>query len=140
MAKKASVNLYTPEGRTELKQTTHVDTEILHYVMRNPVKNRSIEYNDNRISLYSAQIGKCAISGEMLQIGKMHCHHKLPVNMGGNDKYQNLIFVTEDVHRLIHATDQNTITAYLHLLNPDKKKLEKLNKLRVIAGLETIEQ
>ena len=40
------------------KQLETVDMEILHYLMRNPIWNASIEYNDNRLSLYSAQMGK----------------------------------------------------------------------------------
>ena len=140
MAKKAGVNIYSLDGRREFLNITWVDMQILHYLMRNPVKGRSVEYNDNRISLYSAQKGKCAITGDELQVGKMHCHHKKPIHLGGDDKYKNLVFITDEVHRLVHAKETNTIATYLDGLNLDKKKLEKLNKLRVMAGLEIIKQ
>lgn len=60
------------------KQLEAVDMEILHYLMRTPVWNASIEYNDNRLSLYSAQMGKCAVTGAKLMIGDISvttkCH------------------------------------------------------------------
>ena len=43
-----------------------IDINIVHSIMRNPVKGKSVEYNDNRISLYVAQNGKCAVSNRML--------------------------------------------------------------------------
>ncbi len=55
MAKKRVINLYTKAGREEIhKNLEKVDMKILHYLMRNPVAYKSIEYNDNRLSLYSA--------------------------------------------------------------------------------------
>lgn len=53
------VNKYTPEGREAIhKNLVGIDMSILHYLMRNPVGNQTIEYNDNRLSLYCAQKGK----------------------------------------------------------------------------------
>lgn len=77
------------------KQLEAVDMEILHYLMRNPVWNATIEYNDNRLSLYSAQMGKCAVTGAKLMIGDIFCHHKVPRCNGGTDAYQNLICYAE---------------------------------------------
>ena len=89
---------------------------------------------DNRVSLYAAQYGKCAVTGKVLWIDEIHCHHKKPVSQGGTDEYKNLIIVHVDIHRLIHATKSDTITAYLNKLNLTKPQLEKLNKLRTMAG------
>ena len=44
--------------------------------MKNYIPNRTIEYNDNRISRFIAQYGKCAISGIELGKSDWHCHHK----------------------------------------------------------------
>ncbi|MFQ7710402.1 MAG: hypothetical protein ACLRKS_06535 [Parabacteroides distasonis] len=52
--------------------------------MRNPVKGRTIEYADNRISLYAAQYGKCAVTGIPMDSHDIHCHHKVPVSNGGS--------------------------------------------------------
>ena len=102
--------------------------------MRIKEPRRSVEYMDNRISLYAAQYGRCAITGKELWIDEIHCHHKLPVKSGGDDSYSNLVIVHKDVHRLIHATDNDTIAAYLNRIELDKKALAKLNVLRVAAG------
>lgn len=94
--RKRGVNSYTAEGRAMIhKQLEAVDMEILHYLMRNPVWNATIEYNDNRLSLYSAQMGKCAVTGAKLMIGDIFCHHKVPRCNGGTDAYQNLICYAE---------------------------------------------
>lgn len=101
-----------------------------HFVM-----NRTIEYNDNRISHFSAQHGKCAVTGrEFLCLSEIHCHHIKPKHLGGNDRYGNLTLVLEEVHRLIHATNPAIIAEYATLLKMDDKQLEKLNVLRAKLG------
>jgi hypothetical protein len=45
------------------------------------------------------------------------------------------LLVSESVHRLIHATQEDTIAKYRCILNLDKKQLKKLNKFREKAGL-----
>ena len=95
-----------------------------------PLYGKSIEYADNRISLYSAQKGLCAISGEKFtSTNEIHCHHKIPKSQGGTDDYQNLILVTATVHTLIHATNAETIQKYLQACKPDFKKLNVLRQL-----------
>ena len=106
--------------------------------MRNPVKEQSIEYNDNRLSLYCGQYGKCAISGEILQINDIHCHHIIHKSQGGTDKYENLMLVTKDVHILLHATSKETIAKTLSKLNLSSKQKAKLNYYREKAGLVSI--
>ena len=78
MLKRRIINSYTPEGREAIHKALgkNINIGIMHYLMRNPVPYRSAAYNDNRISLYCAQFGKCAITGELLAIGDIHCHHK----------------------------------------------------------------
>ena len=61
--------------------------------MNNPCGTESVEYNDNRISLYVAQKGKCAVTKAKLQITEIDCHHKIPREYGRNDEYSNLIIV-----------------------------------------------
>jgi len=102
--------------------------------MKNPVINRSIEYNDNRISKYIAQKGVCYIIGEALILKNMEVHHIVPKAKGGNDKYDNLVFITKEAHKLIHATTEDIINKYLQMLELTKQSLDKVNKLRVKAG------
>ncbi|WP_345798956.1 HNH endonuclease signature motif containing protein [Clostridium perfringens] len=102
--------------------------------MNNPILGQSNEYNDNRISLYVGQAGLCAITKQPLEIREMETHHKLPKSMGGTDKYQNLMFVTTNVHKLIHAKTEETIYKYLNLIKPNEKTLKLINKFRVKTG------
>ena len=126
---------YTVHGRELLHDNLQgAQMDILLYLMKNPVQSASAEYNDNRISLYAGQQGKCFVTGESLQIGNMETHHRKPRKQGGTDEYKNLCFVTADVHRLIHAVQGDTIQRYCKKLHLTSKALEKLNRLRVSVG------
>lgn len=140
MGKKANVSQYTPEGRAEIYKPAEINVEMMRYLLKNPVTNKSVEYNDNRISLYVGQKGKCAVTGKELQIGQMHCHHIKPKYLGGDDKYENLIFLEEKVHTLLHTTNKNALLKQLKELQLNAKQLKKFNKLRISAGLEIIKQ
>ena len=41
-----------------IHENLEIDTGTMLWLMRNPVRSRTIEYADNRISLYAAQYGK----------------------------------------------------------------------------------
>lgn len=136
MDKKGKINKYTPEGRAEIhKNLGNINMDTLYQLMKQTNGTQSVEYHDNRIALYVAQHGKCAVSGQFLDANQVDCHHKKPIKQGGTDCYQNLIIVSDVVHILIHAKTERTIQKYMKLLQPDKKQLNKLNKLRVMAGM-----
>lgn len=108
-------------------------------LMRQPLYSRSTEYADNRISLFSAQWGKCAVTGkDFMCIGDIHCHHKIPKCKGGTDKYSNLVLILEPIHKLIHTTNKDIIAKYLEALRLKKSQLDKVNAYRQLAGLESI--
>ncbi len=137
MHKKKTIYKYTAEGREEIHRNLKFDETVmtvLHMLAKAYLQNRSVEYMDNRVSLYAAQYGKCAVTGKVLWIDEIHCHHKKLVSQGGTDKYKNLVIVHIDVHRLIHATKPEIIQTYLNKIKPNKSQLEKINKLRVLAG------
>ena len=136
LLKRVTVNQYTPEGREAIhKNLRGINLEVLYYMMRNPVQGKSIEFNDNRLSLFCGQYGKCAISGVALQIGDIHCHHIVHRLQGGPDRYENLMLVTNDVHILLHAVKPETVQPLLKKLNLSAKQKAKLNHLRTKAGL-----
>lgn len=62
-------------------------------MLQNSIRNRSVEYNDNRQFLVTAQHSKDQITGKELYPLTIECHHILPRSMGGDDSYQNLILV-----------------------------------------------
>jgi hypothetical protein len=139
MWKRASVNKFTAEGRQEIhKNLRGINMEILLYLMRNPIVNRSIEYNDNRISMYSGQMGKCAVTGRTMPMMEIHCHHKTPVKLNGDDSYGNLTLMCADIHRLIHATLPETITKLLEILHLTAYQIGRVNNLRKLCELAPI--
>lgn len=131
------INNYTAEGRKAIHKSIKVlDSNVLVHLIENPVKDRTIEFNDNRIALFVAQKGNCGISGLPLEVGRMHTHHKTPKEYGGTDAYSNLIIVSNFVHILIHATKEETIRRYLKLSNLTQKQIDKLNRLRKLSKRE----
>lgn len=129
---------YTADGRLKIHENLKFDTTVLLLLMRQKHTNKSVEFMDNRISLWSAQYGKCSVTKRTLWIDEIHCHHKIPLSKGGTDKYNNLIIIHKDVHILIHATNQETINAYLESLKLTQTMLNKLNKLREKVGNDKI--
>ena len=139
MDKKKVINNYTAEGRAEIhKMLETVNIAVLHYMMRNPILIRSIEYNDNRLSLYCASHGKCSITGKILEIGNIHCHHKIPYSISHDDSYVNLILICQEAHILIHAVNSEVIQHYKSLLNLNAQQIGKINKLRKLLNLADI--
>jgi len=135
MAKRRSICCYTAEGRKEIHDNLRINMSLMSALMRQPLYGRSAEYVDNRISLFSAQWGRCAVTGRVFQSpDDIHCHHKRPRVKGGGDEYGNLALVLTPVHRLIHATNEETIGLYLKFLNLDEGQLKKLNEFRKKAG------
>ena len=107
-------------------------------LMKTPVY-RSIEYADNRVSLFAAQWGRCGITGrDFMSTEEIHCHHKTPLEQGGTDAYGNLILLLDEVHRLIHATNKETIASLIQKLSLTAKEMAKVNALRKQAKLYEI--
>jgi group II intron reverse transcriptase/maturase len=138
---KNSVNKFTKEGRELMHRAQKsVPNWQVQWVREHPVINEraTIKFNDNRISLFIAQNGKCAVTGEELILTEMDCHHKRLWSETKDDRYSNLVLITRDVHRLIHARETETIQGYLEFLKLNEEQLIKLNKLRLINGNEVI--
>ena len=139
ISKTEKVCMYTQEGRKGLHQKLNIDMMLLITLMKNPSMENSAEFNDNKLSLYTVQKGRCAITQRVFRsTEEIHCHHKKPKGIGGTDNYQNLMLVLDEVHKLIHATTDETINKYLNTLNLTKPQLEKLNKYREMVGNKPI--
>lgn len=130
---------YSAEGRRAVHENLKINVPLMIRLMRQPSFGYNAEYMDNRISLFSAQWGKCAVTGRDFHfLDEIHCHHKTPKANGGGDEYGNLVLVLEPVHRLIHAKDISVIARYRALLNLDQKQMDVINKLRCFTGLPEI--
>ncbi|MCT7473525.1 group II intron reverse transcriptase/maturase [Aliarcobacter cryaerophilus] len=131
----SQTNIYNPVDREKIHNTQKVtDYKIIKYLIENPIQGQSTEYNDNRISLYIGQLGKCFVTNEELTVGNMEVHHAIPKSQGGNDSYNNLIYITKDVHKLIHATQLETVNKYLNLISVGKDIIELINGCRKLAN------
>lgn len=133
---------YTEMGRNLIhKNIAYVNPRILKHLMVYPDFNQSVLFNDNRLSLYAGQAGRCALTNEVLKIGSMEVHHITPKAKGGTDKYQNLVYLTSDAHHLIHYTEL-TIMCDVKLSTMietmDDKTFNKLQKYRSQAGSREI--
>ncbi|MEK4872383.1 group II intron reverse transcriptase/maturase [Niallia sp. FSL W8-1348] len=127
------LSVYTEEGRKLIHKKLQPVVEYnIRLLMQSKIQDQSIEYQDNRLSRYSMKNGCCEILGIFLEAHEVHCHHVKPRSLGGTDKYDNLKIIHEDMHRLIHATEKETIDKYLvkWKLNQNSKLIEKINALR----------
>ena len=128
------INSFTEQGRKLIHDKLHSVAALVKYLLNSKEYEKSVEYNDNRISLMAGQNGKCGVTGESLTIGNMECHHKKPKEHGGTDEYKNLVWLKTDVHTLIHSVKPETIEKYLSILQLGGKALKKVNSLRLLAG------
>lgn len=135
-----NINNYTPEGRTEkirrLKPSVLVE---LAKMQKSSIDKRtSLEYLDNRLSRYSMQNGKCAVTGIFLTSEDVHCHHIVPKSLGGTDSFSNLVVIHKWLHLLVHSTSEQTIKKYMGLLKLTGKQFDKVNKYREKCNLTSI--
>ena len=138
---KAKTSDYTEEGRKlihdYLKMT--LSSRIADMMSIAPRRiTDTVEFLDNRISVFAAQNGQCAVTGEILKAFTFHCHHIIPKELGGTDQYNNLIIVSVSVHKLIHAVKDEVIKKYLDYIKPTAKQLDKINQLRKLCRLSEI--
>ncbi|MGE6619902.1 group II intron reverse transcriptase/maturase, partial [Bacillus mycoides] len=141
LMKKRAINNYTTEGRVLIHKNLADKIEVeIQWLRENPVMNKraTVEYNDNRISLYIAQKGKCSVTGEQLLPWDIHCHHKRLWSETKDDSYKNLTIVKPIIHRLIHATKTDSINKILNELKINEEQLSKVNKLRKLIQNEGI--
>lgn len=130
---------FTEKGRAKIHDNLRrIPHDVLLQVMNTKFYDRSIQYHDNRISLYVAQYGKCYITGQTIELDRVNCHHKIPIKNGGTDDYNNLVIIDKNIHKLIHSNNLDIINNYLKILKLNDKQLQKLNELRILVGNKSI--
>ena len=131
---------FTVHGRGKIHQKLKPDILIeINKLMNSYILNRTTEYMDNRISRYSMKNGKCEITGLFLFAEDVHCHHYKPTNLEGTDEFKNLRILHKDVHRLIHATKDETINRLIKFLQLTDEQIKKVNQYRKFCNLELID-
>ena len=99
----------------------------------------SIYYADCRLSLLSAQKGKCSVSGELfLNPDNIVCHMKVPKEQGGHERYSNLVLLHRRYLPLLTDQDAAALKSMCKQLTVTKKQLTKINSLRTAAKLVAI--
>lgn len=135
----ASVCCFTSEGREKLHENLTLNTLLLAGLFRQRTDDHSIEFLDCRQSLFSAQKGRCAISGEeFVRVEEIACHLKLSPSQGGVEGYRNLVLVHKKYLPLLQE-DIPWLEHLLKTINLDKKQRDKVNKLREKNHLAPIE-
>lgn len=139
-SKRSAVCSYTVEGRALIHTNLTLNSFVLKGLRESASGGHCIEYVDSELSLYSAQRGKCAISGEEFSsaadiIGWL----KIPASIGGCERYRNMILI----HRrylpylsAFNAADKSNLS-FEH--NLTQEEVSKINGLRKQAGLSLID-
>lgn len=111
-----------------------------HAVSRMMTLAQVKQYLDNSISKISSQQLVCAVSKLFITDGEIH--HIKPKENGGNNNYDNLLYIDKNVHKLIHLKDDNKIKIYLNHFEKRvfnyNEFIHVLNKYRELAGNKTI--
>jgi group II intron reverse transcriptase/maturase len=131
-----SLSLFTTAGREQIYKKLRPDLRHEIYVLTtSSIPNQSVEYMDNRISRYSMKMGKCEITGMYLFASDVHCHHYIPLHLGGNDKFNNLRILHKEVQQLIHQTHKEAIDVLKNRLGLTELMMSKINQYREKYGL-----
>lgn len=125
---------YTEKGRILIHDGIRGYEHLIRHLLKNRTNNDDTELEDNKISLIVGQRGKCYITGINLDILDMECHHKVPISMGGDNKYDNLVWLSYYAHKIVHCRKEETINKYLQLMNLNEKEIKKVNSLRKLVG------
>ena len=135
MRKSRKINPYTPEGRAEIHDNLRIDVNSMLWLMGHPIPTESVRYNDNRVSLYAGQDGKCAITGKKLDVQTCICYRKTNNCKKGNDSYQNLLLLSVQGLAIVSSEDMMSVVALVKEYSLNAKVITKVNKLRATAGL-----
>lgn len=140
MAKRNAVNSYTVKGRALIHTNLNLNHKILDDISKQKSGGHSMEYMDCRLSLFSAQQGKCSICGEEFTTSEeIETWLKKPAEKGGMERYQNMILIHKRYVSLLVATSPEELKTISKSLKINKKILEKVNNLRKQAWLPAIE-
>ena len=140
MAKKSAVCSYTCDGRKLIHTELKICRSILEGLREHLLKSHSTEYYDCRISLFSAQKGKCAVSGEeFIHVEDIAAWLKMPKELGGHERYKNMTLIHKKYQSLLDEQPISELKALTRQLKTTKKMMIKINSLREQAGLLAIE-
>ena len=134
-----AVCCFSPAGRKKIHDNLEMDATLFAYLREHPPEGHSLEYADCRLSLLSAQKGKCVVSGEwFLQPDSIVCHMKVPKEQGGQERYSNLVLLHRRYLPLLTDQDAAALKSICKQLTVTRKQLTEINNLRTAAKLAAI--
>ena len=126
---------YNSSGRAKIHtELQNVNSNMFKYMIVNPIRGQTMEFNDNTLSKMAGQQGRCFVTKNDLKVGELRCMHETPTERGGTDNYNNIIIVTVDVYKLIHEENTKNQLIYIKRIGENIRNKTALNKLRKIIG------
>ena len=125
---------FTEHGRSKIHEEIALVTKgEIRILLEYKDTTKSVEFNDNRISVFIAQQGNCYITNRRHSPTDMVCIYK-NITETDRDKYQNLVFVEIPISKAIltESVQQAKMWLMNYGLNSQQKK--KLNKIRANYG------
>lgn len=129
---------FTEHGRSKIHEEIALVTKgEIQILLEYKDTTKSVEFNDNRISVFIAQQGNCYITNRRHSPTDMVCIYK-NITETDRDKYQNLVFVEMPISKAIltESVQQAKMWLMNYGLNSQQKK--KLNKIRANYGYQAI--
>ena len=129
---------FTEHGRSRIHEEIALVTKgEIRILLEYKDTTKSVEFNDNRISVFIAQQGNCYITNRRHSPTDMVCIYK-NITETDRDKYSNLAFVEIPIAKAILTESADEAKSLLkgYVLNSQQKK--KLNRIRTNYGYQTI--
>lgn len=129
---------FTEHGRSRIHEKIALVTKgEIRILLEYKDTTKSVEFNDNRISVFIAQQGNCYITNRRHSPTDMVCIYK-NITETDRDKYQNLVFVEIPISKAILTESVEQAKMWLMNYGLSSQQKKKLNKMRANYGYQTI--
>ena len=129
---------FTENGRSKIHEEIALVTKgEIRILLEYKDTTKSVEFNDNRISVFIAQQGNCYITNRRHSPTDMVCIYK-NITETDRDKYQNLVFVEIPISKAILTESVQQAKMWLMNYGLSSQQKKKLNKIRANYGYQAI--
>ena len=129
---------FTEHGRSKIHEEIALVTKgEIRILLEYKDTTKSVEFNDNRISVFIAQQGNCYITNRRHSPTDMVCIYN-NITETDRDKYQNLVFVEIPISKAILTESVQQAKMWLMNYGLSSQQKKKLNKIRANYGYQAI--
>ena len=129
---------FTEHGRSKIHEEIALVTKgEIRILLEYKDTTKSVEFNDNRISVFIAQQGNCYITNRRHSPTDVVCIYK-NITETDRDKYQNLVFVEIPISKAILTESVQQAKMWLMNYGLSSQQKKKLNKIRANYGYQAI--